>query len=131
MTVKASLEVLAELEELLNSIALGLTKVNGKTMFGCHALWANENVFALVWKEGRIGLKLTDENDFSKLLNLPGAVPWKAGAMTMSHWVLVPKSFHEKKSALAAWAKKAHAQALTAPRKKVGSKKKTAKKKKA
>jgi TfoX/Sxy family transcriptional regulator of competence genes len=101
---------IADLEEILNSVAAELPLVTGKKMFGCHALWANGNVFALVWKHGRIGLKLPDESSFAGLMKLPGAEPWKAGPMTMAHWVLVPAAFHVKTSELKKWALKAHEQ---------------------
>jgi hypothetical protein len=38
--------------------------------------------------------------------------------MTMSHWVLVPESFHKKPTDLAKWVKRAHALALKAEKKK-------------
>ena len=120
---------IAGLETALNEAASGLEKVTGKKMFGCHALWADGNVFGLIWKEGRIGLKLTDEADFAKLMKTSGATPWKAGSMAMSNWVLVPKSFHEKTAELMQWTRKAHQQALSAPKKKGVAKKKIVKKK--
>lgn len=118
---------LQSLQDQLDAAAKGLKQVDGKKMFGCHALWANGSVFALVWKTGRIGFRLPDEKHFDTLMGLDGAAPWKAGKMTMSHWVLVPESMHAKKPALAKWAKVAHGLALAAePAKK--AKKPTAKK---
>jgi TfoX/Sxy family transcriptional regulator of competence genes len=101
-------QVIAKLEEVLNSVASGLTKVDSKKMFGCHALWANGNVFALVWKHGRIGFKLPEDSQYQSLLKQSGAEPWKAGPMQMSHWVLVPESLHSKPAELKKWATKAH-----------------------
>jgi hypothetical protein len=49
-------------------------------MFGCHVLWADGNVFALVWKHGRIGVKLPEENLYEKLMSSLGAEPWKWAA---------------------------------------------------
>lgn len=106
--------IIAELENTLNSMAKELPKVTGKKMFGCHAVWANGNVFALIWKTGRIGVKLPEADLYEKLLSKPGAEPWKAGAMTMSHWVLVPEDFHTKKKDLHVWVVKAHLLALNA-----------------
>lgn len=99
---------ISELEEILNGATAGLTKVTSKKMFGCHALWADGNVFALVWKHGRIGVKLPDTAQYDSLMNAVGAEPWKAGPMKMAHWVLVPESFHAKKPELKKWASKAH-----------------------
>ncbi len=109
---KATKEVLEKLQEALDAASDGLSKVTGKKMFGCHALWAKDAVFGLVWKEGRIGVRLPDEASYEKLMALKGAEPWKAGKMTMSHWVLVPVSMHKEKAKLAKWVETAHKQAL-------------------
>lgn len=61
---KASKEEISELEKVINDAAAGLSKVTTKKMFGCHALFANDSVFGLVWKEGRIGVRLPDETAF-------------------------------------------------------------------
>ncbi len=103
-----------ELEIIVNKLTTGIPKVTGKKMFGCHALWANGNVFALVWKHGRIGVKLTENSDYEKLMKLSGAEPWKTGPMKMSHWVLVPENFHHESKSLKPWITKAHEQALKA-----------------
>jgi TfoX/Sxy family transcriptional regulator of competence genes len=103
-----SKQKIAELEEGLNSAAEALSKVTSKKMFGCHALWANGNVFALVWKHGRIGVKLPDSEQYETLMKVKGSEPWKAGPMQMSHWVLVPESFHGKSAELKKWVAKAH-----------------------
>jgi TfoX/Sxy family transcriptional regulator of competence genes len=99
---------IAELEEILNAATSRLPKVTGKKMFGCHALWADGNVFALIWKHGRIGVKLPAEDAYASLLGVSGAEPWKAGPMKMAHWVLVPESFHGKPAEIGKWAAKAH-----------------------
>lgn len=99
---------IAYLEEMLNSSTSTLSKVTSKKMFGCHALWADGNVFALVWKHGRIGFKLPIETEYESLMKVSGAEPWKAGPMKMAHWVLVPESFHSKPTEIKKWAAKAH-----------------------
>jgi TfoX/Sxy family transcriptional regulator of competence genes len=110
-------ELISDLEKVLAVAADGLAKITNKKMFGCYALWANGNVFALVWKHGRIGLKLSDEKSYQALMSLSGSAPWKAGPMQMAHWVLVPESFHQKSSDLKHWAAKAHAQCLVLEKK--------------
>lgn len=120
---------IAELEDLLNSAASGLTKVTSKKMFGCHALWAGENVFALVWKHGRIGVKLPGEGEYESLMNLSGAEPWKAGPMKMAHWVLVPEYFHTKPADLKKWVSKAHSLCIGIEKKPKSTPKKVAAKK--
>ncbi len=118
-----------ELEESLNLATKSLPDVTSKKMFGCYALWVNENVFALVWKQGRIGFKLPDESKFEELMAVDGSEPWKAGPMKMAHWVLVPKTAHQKPAELKKWAAIAHKLCATLEKKpKSGAKKKTAKK---
>ena len=106
-----------ELESALNATAASLPKVTSKKMFGCFALWADGNVFALVWKHGRIGVKLPQATDYAKLMEQAGAEPWKAGPMTMAHWVLVPETFHSRPAELKKWAVKAHALCVQLPKK--------------
>jgi TfoX/Sxy family transcriptional regulator of competence genes len=109
---------MAALEALLAHLegaAAGLPEVTKKRMFGCDGLFAKGNIFGLVWKHGRIGVRLPDTRLFDELMAKKGAVPWKAGPMTMSHWVLVPEEFHADGRSLAKWVKDAHRLALAAP----------------
>ena len=101
---KASPEVTLALEDALNQASVGLKKVSSKKMFGCHALWANGNIFALIWKEGRIGFKLPDHGAYENLLATSGSTAWTIGPKKMSHWVLVPEGFHKKNAQLKKWA---------------------------
>lgn len=119
---KASKELIEELEATANAAADGLPRMTVKKMFGCHALFANGNVFGLVWKEGRIGVRLPDETSFKKLMDQKGSAPWKAGKMTMSHWVLVPEGMHKDGATLRSWFKQGHAMALAAEPKAAKSK---------
>jgi TfoX/Sxy family transcriptional regulator of competence genes len=96
------------LEGRLDAATDGLSRVTSRKMFGCYALWVNDNVFALVWKHGRIGVKLPDAANFDALMSVKGSAPWKAGPMTMAHWVLVPESFHAGTPDLKRWLTKAH-----------------------
>jgi TfoX/Sxy family transcriptional regulator of competence genes len=126
-------DVISKLEAILNAATVGLAKVESKKMFGCHALWAHGNVFALVWKHGRVGLKLPNELSYSALMKISGSEPWKAGPVKMSHWVLVPETFHKKSGELKKWAAKAHSECSVLEKKssKVKSKPTVANKKKA
>jgi TfoX/Sxy family transcriptional regulator of competence genes len=103
-----SKEIVAKLEETLNDAVSGLKKTSSKKMFGCHAVWVNENVFTLVWKTGRIGVKLPDEKAYAALMTKEGAAPWTAGPKQMAHWVLVPETYHIKLSELKKWTSKAY-----------------------
>ena len=102
------------LETLLDDCSGPLPAVTHRRMFGCHALFANESVYALVWKTGRIGLKFPDPQVREQLLSLPGAEPWRAGNKTMKEWVLLPENYHEDPELLCSWVQRAHAVALSA-----------------
>ena len=107
---------LAELEEKLDAATKGLEGVSAKKMFGCRALFRGKTIFAMVWKEGRLGFKLFDESAHAELLGLKGASTWSPGGkMIMSKWAFVPEKMHADAVALRNWAKRAHASALLAP----------------
>lgn len=97
-----------DLETLLNNATSSLPNTSSKKMFGCHAIWVNDNVFALVWKHGRIGVKLPESAQYETLMDMTGSEPWKAGPMQMAHWVFVPETFHSKPAELKKWTTKAH-----------------------
>src|SRR5262245_14434782 len=78
-------------------------------MFGCAALFTKGNIFALVWKHGRLGVKLPDSAQHDALMAEAGAEPWKPGATAMLHWVLMPPAFHVAPDKLAHWVGRAHA----------------------
>lgn len=97
--------------ELLETATADLPGVHKKRMFGCDALFVHDQIFALVWKTGRIGVKLTDPGDYLTLLEQPGAEQWHAGPKAMSHWVLAPEELHDDPPALTPWIRRAHDQA--------------------
>lgn len=121
-------ESISELEKILDSITTGLSDLTAKKMFGCYAVWVQGNVFALVWKHGRIGLKLPSETEYEALMDMEGSEPWKAGPMKMAHWVLVPEALHTKPAALKKWAAKAHDLCSKLEKKPAKTKKKAVKK---
>lgn len=89
----------------------GLPPHETRRMFGCDAFFVDGEIFALIWKTGRIGVKLTEAGEFAALAALPGAEPWCAGPKAMAHWLLTPEEFHDDPEALAPWLKRAHAEA--------------------
>jgi TfoX/Sxy family transcriptional regulator of competence genes len=111
---KASKDRIEELETRTNLAAEGLPNVTARNMFGCHALFADGNVFGLVWKGGRIGVRLPDDSTYNKLMSQTGAAPWKAGKMTMKHWVFVPEGMHQNRASLRKWLKIGHGLAMQA-----------------
>jgi TfoX/Sxy family transcriptional regulator of competence genes len=92
----------------LQTAASSLRDVQERKMFGCEALFTNGAIFALVWKTGRIGVKLPDAARFDARASEKGSEPWRAGEMIMSHWVLVPKRLEGDTRKLGEWVKEAH-----------------------
>jgi len=97
-----------DLKRALDEASRDLPGVKERKMFGCEALFAKDNIYALVWKTGRIGLRIPDPELFHELLALAGAQPWTAGDRTMAHWVLVPESFHRRMDLLTHWVELAY-----------------------
>jgi TfoX/Sxy family transcriptional regulator of competence genes len=93
-----------------------LPAVSKRLMFGCEALFADHSIYALVWKTGRIGVRLPDAARFAELMAVDGAEQWSPGKnMTMSHWVLVPESFHDDTDSLGEWVRRAYQFAMDNP----------------
>ena len=103
---------LSLLLELLEAAALPLPGVTRRRMFGCDALFADREIFALVWKEGRIGLKFADPADRSRLDGLPGTSPWAPGGKQMRQWRLLPEKIEGDPVSFSAWVERAHAEAV-------------------
>jgi hypothetical protein len=101
--------------ELVETATRSLPDVARKRMFGCDAYFAGERIFVLLWKTGRIGVKLTEPADHARLMAHDGAEPWQIGAKLMSNWVLTPEDMHDDVEALTPWIRLAHAQARNKP----------------
>lgn len=104
--------VLRELLERLEEAALHLPGVERRRLFGCDALFADREIFALVWKEGRIGLKFADPERRAQLDALPGTSPWAPGGKAMREWRLVPELLAVDPQSLATWVERAHGEAV-------------------
>ncbi len=104
--------LLLELRSRLDDLTDGLRDVSVRRMFGCDAFLARGAIFAMVWREGRIGLRLPDDL-LPELRAIPGADAWRHRDMVVRQWVLVPESFHDDPDGLAPWVHRAHAAALT------------------
>jgi TfoX/Sxy family transcriptional regulator of competence genes len=100
-------EAAERLDARLDAAAGRLDDVVAKRLFGCHALFRSKAVFALVWKTGRIAVKLPDPARHRELLQIEGAEPWVAHAV-MAHWVLVPEDIQSNARQLAKWVTVAH-----------------------
>ena len=65
-----------QLRALHDKMAVASAKLAGVTerqMFGCDAFFADGVIFGLIWKKGRIGLKLPDVSLYDQLLELGDA----------------------------------------------------------
>lgn len=98
------------LVELVEESAAGLPAVTKRRMFGCDVFFAGERIFAVVWKTGRIGVKLPDPASHAEAMAASGAEPWRIGAKKMSSWVLVPEEWHDELETLRPWLRRAYAQ---------------------
>lgn len=116
-----------KLLEILRSASADLADVHEKKMFGCDALFARGRIFALIWKTGRIGVKLPEAARYEALASQRGAAPWTLGDKVIKSWVLVPPKLEDPK-ALGPWLEEAHAMASASPKKKKAAKRTTAKK---
>jgi TfoX/Sxy family transcriptional regulator of competence genes len=120
-------EDLSRLKAVFDGAMAGLDGVEAKRLFGCDGYFIRGNIFALVWKDGRLGLRLTDGSSHEALMALDGADPWRMGGELMRHWVLLPVGMHSKPSQLRVWVGKAWKQAGERPAKEAVTRRKAAK----
>lgn len=115
MAERASSQELTRLKALLDGALAGLDSVVPKRLFGCDGWFARGNIFALVWKDGRVGLRLSEAELLTEALSLEGAGPWLQGGKPVRHWALLPKTWAAEPAKLRAWGRRAHALALARP----------------
>ena len=118
---------LARLKAVFDGSMAGLEGVEPKRLFGCDAYFVNGNIFALVWKEGRLGLRLTDELSRSELMARPGAEAWVMDSKIVRFWVLLPRAWHARPAHLREWALVSWREALQRPHKPAVTRRKGAK----
>lgn len=118
---------LVRLKAVFDGAMAGFEGVETKRLFGCDAYFVNGNIFGLVWKEGRLGLRLTDESSHRELMAEAGADGWRMGDRVMRHWVLLPQELHVRPAGLKDWARRAWQQALERPAKAAVTRRKRAK----
>lgn len=122
---------LAWLKEQLDVAVAGLGGVTVKRMFGCDAYFREGRIFSMVWKEGRIAVKLTDTASHAALAAIRGVQPWSPGGkMVMTAWLLVPPGWNEDPDTFRPWVERAFEQ-VAAQKVKPAPKKRSAPKTKA
>jgi TfoX/Sxy family transcriptional regulator of competence genes len=100
--------ILSFLQTLLDDAASDLSAIAPKRMFGCYCLFTKQQIFAAVWKEGRINLRIPEIKLYQQLLAAKGSEPWSVGNKTMAHWIMVPETFHDDVPELKHWVNAAH-----------------------
>ena len=108
---------LSRLKAVFDGALAGLAGVEAKRLFGCDGYFVGGNIFALVWKEGRLGLRFESAESLAEAHALPGASAWEIGAKPMRQWVLLPLAMHVQPSKLRAWGRQAWDQARQRPEK--------------
>ena len=122
-------DIRGHLKELVEETALRLAAVTHRKMFGCDAWFSRGQIFSLIWKTGRVGVRLPEQAVFDEAMALSGAEAWSVGGpklKPMAHWVLLPESYNDDVDEVAQWVKRAHRIAVPKPLAK-GPKKKAAK----
>lgn len=117
MPGSASSQELTRLKAVLDGALAGLENVSPKRLFGCDAWFAQGNIFALVWKEGRLGLRLSDSALQAQALAEPGAEPWLQEGKAVKHWVLLPQAWNSQPALLRSWGRRAYGLAIARPEK--------------
>ena len=108
---------LSRLKAVFDGALAGLAGVEAKRLFGCDGYFVGGNIFALVWKEGRLGLRFESNADLAEAHGLAGSAVWEIGAKRMQQWVLLPMAMHGQPAKLRAWGRRAWEQASRRPEK--------------
>ncbi|MBL1294618.1 MAG: hypothetical protein COB61_012220 [Thiotrichales bacterium] len=95
-------------KEMAEYSAIGTGK-----FFGLDVLKVQGETFAMVWKEGRVGVKILNKELNAKLVSTKEANHWVTSGKTMSQWVLAPYEYNEDITALKKWLLLAYNDALT------------------
>jgi|GEM_PF-1534076 hypothetical protein len=108
---------LSRLKAVFDGALAGLAGVEAKRLFGCDGYFVGGNIFALVWKEGRLGLRFESGESLAQVHALAGASAWEIGSKRMQQWVLLPLAMHAQPAKLRAWGQEAWSQARQRPEK--------------
>jgi len=71
--------------------------------FGLDVLRVRGETFAMIWKEGRVGVKILNEEINKKLVATENASYWVTSGKTMAQWVLAPYDYNEDILSLRKW----------------------------
>lgn len=107
-------DLLVHLRDLVESAVSTLPETSWRRMFGCDAVFVRDRIFGMVWKHGRVGVKLPEYERYVEAMQLEGSEPWAPGGKQMSGWVLLPEELVEDADVLASWLGEAHAEVVAA-----------------
>lgn len=98
------------LKQLVAETAMRLPGVTPLKMFGCEAWFSKKQIFSLIWKTGRVAVRLPEQGAFDEAMALEGAEVWSVSEKMkpMAHWVLLPEAFNDDEEAVEVWVKRAH-----------------------
>ncbi|HTB35362.1 MAG TPA: TfoX/Sxy family protein [bacterium] len=112
---KPEVPELSRLKAAIDGALAGLNGVEAKRLFGCDGYFVGGNIFALVWKEGRLGLRFESAQSLAEAHALAGSCAWEIGAKRMQQWVLLPVALHHQPAKLRSWGRLAWEQARQRP----------------
>lgn len=113
MVKKVEEKILMALRKSIQEASEDFQDITERRMFGCDAFFTAGQIYGLIWKEGRIGLRLPDPNLFAEAMSLEGSITWVAGNRTMSKWVLLPECIEKQNAEFRKWVKQAYLLART------------------
>lgn len=95
------------LRAVLDGAVAGLPGVAARPLFGQEGYFLQGTLFALVFRDGRVGLRGLDASSRRNLLAQPGAEARGMPGPRAPAWVLLPTAWHERPDELRRWMKTA------------------------
>ena len=86
-------QLLLDMLTLLEESIEDLPQVERGRFFGLNVLTVQGEMFAMVWKNGRIGLRFRDTALNDQVLELEGSEHWVTGGRAMRQWILMVDDF--------------------------------------
>jgi|SRR5665213_1398994 len=103
------------LKAVIDGSMAGLEGVEAKRLFGCDGYFVNGNIFGLVWKDARLGLRFGNYESLNEVLSIAGAETWRMGNRVMGRWALLPAEWSRRPKCLRQWVAVAFKEALARP----------------
>lgn len=117
-TPKAEESLLEYLREQVQEAVAPLPGVGRKKMLVSIGWTVKDRVFALVSRQGRIVVRLPDDDAQKELLAIEGAGPWRWGSRTPPRgWLLLPEDRHDDSAFVTKWIERAFRLGHDAPAK--------------